>query len=139
MPEIKETFKNDLSRPLINIIKKDILKSVSPNRSKRFPRYSASYGKAKKKAGHPRTVNLKLAGEMLKSLTATKRRGKPLDIEFEDEKAVYHNDTGPGGNKKKIRRVLPSNHGEEFNSKIIMLIGNILKRSVFRVIKINNR
>ena len=76
LPEIKEQFKNDLPRPLTRAIEKDILKSVSPNRSKRFPRYSPSYDRAKKKAGYPRTVNLKLSGKMLKSLTAIKRLGR---------------------------------------------------------------
>ena len=87
MPEIKEQFKSDLPRPLTRAIEKDILKSVSPNRSKRFPRYSSGYDKAKKKAGHPRTVNLKLTGKMLKSLAAIKKRGKPLEIIFKDEKS----------------------------------------------------
>ena len=137
MPEIKEQFKNDLPRPLTQAIEKDILKSVSPNLSKRFPRYSESYGKAKKKEGHPRTVNLKLTGKMLRSLTAIKRQGKPLEVEFKDEKATYHNDTGPGGNKKKIRRLLPGQKGEEFNSTITNLLSNVLQRSVFLVIRRN--
>ena len=139
MPEIKEQFKKDLPRPLTQAIEKDILKSISPNRSKQFPRYASGYGKAKKKAGHPRTVNLKLTGKMLKSLTAIKRRGKPLEVEFKDEKAIYHNTTGPGGNKKKIRRILPSEPEEKFNSKITNLLSNVLKRLVFRIIKNNNR
>ena len=138
MPEIKEQFKNDLPRPLTQAIEKDILKSLSPNRSKRFPRYSPGYDKAKKKAGHSRTVNLKLTGKMLKSLAAIKRRGKLLEIEFKDEKASYHNYSGPGGNKKKIRRMLPDKRGEEFNSKITKLLSNILQKSVFRIIQRNN-
>ena len=139
MPEIKEQFKSDLPRPLTRAIEKDILKSVSPNRSKRYPRYSDSYGKAKKKAGHSRTVNLRLTGKMLKSLVAVKRRGKPLAIEFKDDKAAYHNTTGPRGNKKKIRRMLPDERGEEFNSKITGLLSNVLQKSVFKVIIKNNR
>ena len=137
MPEIKEQFKNDLPRPLTQAVKKDILKSVSPNRSKRFPRYSLGYDKAKKKAGHPRTVNLRLTGKMLKSLSIIKRQGKPLEIIFRDAKAIYHNTIGPGGNKKKTRRMLPNNQGEEFNSKITGLISNVLQRSVFRIIRKN--
>ena len=139
MPEIKEQFKNDLPRPLTQAIKKDILKSVSPNRSKRFPRYSSSYDRAKKKAGYPRTVNLRLTGKMLKSLIAIKKTGKPLEVKFKDEKAHFHNDTGPGGNNKKIRRMLPSNHGEGFNSKITGVISNILQKSVFKIIDRKNR
>ena len=49
MPEIKEQFKNDLPRPLTQAIEKDILKSVSPNLSKRFPRYSESLWKGQEK------------------------------------------------------------------------------------------
>ena len=137
MPEIKEQFKSDLPRPLTQVIKKDILKSVSPNRSKRFPRYSPGYDKAKKKAGHPRTVNLKLTGKMLKSLTAIKRRGRPLEVIFKDEKAHYHNTTGPGGNKGKTRRILPDKKDEEFNSTITNLLSSVLQRSVFLVIRRN--
>ena len=139
LPEIKEQFKRDLPRPLARAIKKDILKSVSPNRSKRFPRYSAGYGKAKNKAGHPRTVNLKLTGKMLRSLVAIKRRGKPVELEFKDEKAIYHNTTGPRGNKRKIRRLLPDKRGEEFNSSLTNLLSDVLRRSVFRIIRKNNR
>ena len=138
MPEIKEQFKNDLPRPLTQAIKKDILKSVSPNRSKRFPRYSSSYDRAKKKAGYPRTVNLKLTGKMLRSLATVKRRAKPLELVFRDKKAIYHNDTGPSGNKNKIRRILPSQNREKFNSKIMGLIANVLQKSVFRIIRENN-
>ena len=134
MPEIKEQFKNDLPRPLTRAIKKDILKSVSPNRFKRFPRYSLGYDKAKKKAGHPRTVNLKLTGKMLKSLKAIKRKSRPLELVFRDKKAVYHNATGPRGNKKKIRRILPDKSREDFNSKIINLLSSILQKSVFKII-----
>ena len=139
LPEIKERFTSDLPRPLTAAIEKDIERSVSPNKGKRFPRYSLGYSKAKKKAGHPRTVNLKLSGKMLGSLMAKKRRGKPLDIEFTDEKAIYHNTTGPGGNKRKIRRMLPDKRGENFNTLITNLLSNILQKSVFKIIIKNNR
>ena len=139
MPEIKKQFKSDLPRPLTDAIEKDILKSVSPNRSKRYPSYSKGYGQAKKKAGHPRTVNLKLTGKMLKSLAAIKRRGRPLEVIFKEEKAIYHNTTGPGGNKGKIRRILPDKRGENFNSTITRLLSNVLQNSVFKTILKNNR
>ena len=139
MPEVKEQFKSELPRPLTQAIEKDILKSVSPNRSKRFPRYSSSYDRGKKKAGHPRTVNLKLTGKMLKSLIAIKRRGKPLEIKFKDEKAIYHNTTGPAGNKRKVRRMLPDQTGENFNSKITSLLSHVLQRSILKMIARNNR
>ena len=90
-------------------------------------------------APSPRTVNLKLTGEMLRSLVAVKRRNKPTELEFRDEKSTYHNDTGPGGNKKKIRRILPDKSGEEFNSKITNLLSNVLQKSVFKTIRKNNR
>ena len=54
-------------------------------------------------------------------------------------KTPYHNDTGPGGNKKKIRRILPDKSGEEFNSKITNLLSNVLQKSVFKMIRKNNR
>ena len=139
LPQIKEQFKRDRPRPLTREIEKDILKSVSPNRSKRFPRYSLGYDKAKKKAGHPRVVNLKLTGKMLESLTAIKIRGRPLEVTFKDEKALYHNTTGPSGNKRKIRRLLPDKKGERFNSRLTNLLSNILQKSVFRIIPKNNR
>ena len=70
---------------------------------------------------------------------AKKRRGKPLDIEFTDEKAIYHNTTGPGGNKKKIRRLLPVKSDENFNTSIANILSNILQKLVFKIIAKNNR
>ena len=62
-----------------------------------------------------------------------------MQIEFRDEKAVYHNYTGPGGNKNKIRRMLPDQKGEDFNSKITNLLSNILKKSTLTIIQRNNQ
>ena len=139
IPEIKEQFKDDLPGPLTKAIESDVTRSISPNKSKRFPRYSAAYGKAKKKAGHPRTVNLKLTGKMLNSLRTIKQRKKPLLVQFTDEKAAFHNDTGPGGNRRKIRRLLPSNNGETFNSVITNLLSDTLRKTVFKIIRRGNR
>ena len=138
LPEIKDQFTKDLGNPLTQAIEKDITKSVSPNKGKRFPRYSLGYSKAKKEAGHSRTVNLSLSGDMLKSLKAKFKKGRPLILEFTDEKAIFHNTTGPGGNKNKIRRVLPDKRGEEFNSKLTNLLSDVLRKTIFKIIAKNN-
>lgn len=65
-------------------------------------------------------VNLKVTGDMLNSLTAT-RVNRGVLIKFDDKKAKYHDIDGVG-KAKTLRRLLPNTggrEGEEFNSRLM--------------------
>ena len=139
LPQIKEQFKKDLPKPLASAIRKDILRGISPVKGKRFARYSRSYSEAKSQAGHPRVVNLRLTGKLLKSLRAINRKGKELVMEFKNPLAFTHNDVGAGNNKHRIRRMLPDKRGERFNSQITNLLSNTIVKAALKIIRRNNR
>jgi hypothetical protein len=63
-----------------------------------------------------RPVNLKVTGEMLRSIKSRIIKNG-IAVWFTDEKAKYHNTLG-AGKSKVIRRMLPSESGEQF-SKVI--------------------
>jgi hypothetical protein len=65
-------------------------------------------------------VNLKVTGDMLNSLTAT-RVNRGVLIKFDDKKAKYHDIEGVG-KAKTLRRLLPNTggrEGEEFNNRLM--------------------
>jgi hypothetical protein len=129
--------------PMIKEIKSLISKGVSPVAGiGRFVRYSKSYRDAIK-AGHKSLeekknqtspVNMKLTGEMLNSLDTVQRSGKVF-IEFGDDKAAFHNNSG-AGKSRVIRRLLPDAEGERFNAsleaKFTQIIRRIVKKLKFR-------
>jgi len=88
-------------------------------------------------------VNLKLSGKLHKSLTVAATSfpisGRPfliLSIQFKHFLAYIHNNLG-AGRKGVVRRMLPTESGEQFNTKITRLIKDILNASVSFVVKKN--
>lgn len=81
-------------------------------------------------------VNLKVTGKMIKSLFARVRGSFSskfsMFVAFADDVAEFHNNRGAGG--KTVRRVLPTNIGEKFNSKISGIMTNLLNKSVSAVV-----
>jgi uncharacterized protein (DUF1330 family) len=117
---------SDTWEPLVDDIREQITKGISPVAGGgRFKKYSDSYRKAIKarteqtafKGGKVSPVDMTLSGEMMESLTA-KKKTNTVVIEFEDKKAVYHNNQG-AGKSKVIRRLLPDQNGEKFNRKLL--------------------
>ena len=47
--------------------------------------------------------------------------------------------TGPRGNKRKVRRLLPDKNGEKFNTTLTNLLSGILRKSIFKIIQKSNR
>jgi phage gpG-like protein len=74
-------------------------------------------------------VNMTQSGEMLDSLTFEHTKEKAL-LGFKDKKAYYHNDTGPGGRKQYMRRLLPTKSGERFDRRIEQKMNEQLRRSM---------
>lgn len=106
-----------------DIILERIAKGISPVvHQGRFKKYSQSYLKQIANGRYPgkkkRPVNLYLTGEMIRSFFV-KPSGKGFKIGFRDKKAYYHNETGPGGKREYLRRLLPTIPGENFTKSII--------------------
>jgi len=136
--KIKGGFKAFRFKDVIDIIKDLIKKGISPVQGGgRFKRYSESYRDAidgdgeiaKQKAGKKSPVDMTLTGEMMQSLDVKDRQSRVF-IEFEDEKAFYHNTSG-AGKSKVIRRLLPDREGERFSrqvqERIFQRINEIIK------------
>jgi hypothetical protein len=135
--EIKDKFVKEISTgesnyELIRILQDVIRKGLSPvDGEGRFEKYSASYKRAIKKGDlgpekKPSPVSMYLTGEMLGSLRVVEKNGKAI-LEFEDEKAVYHQ---KGKGKLPVRKLLPTGRFETFNKRILQVLINALKKAV---------
>lgn len=121
----------------------EIKKGLSPVRGEgRFVRYSKAYREMilKNRLPFPKKrapVNLTLSGDMLKSIFVDiKQFG--FDIGFKSFLADIHNKQG-AGRSKILRRMLPTNRGEEFNKSIQVDVQKFLDKARTRLInKINN-
>lgn len=76
-------------------------------------------------------VNLKVSGDLLDSLTAT-RNERGVLIKFDDKKAKYHDIEGVG-RARTLRRLLPNTggrDGEAFNDRLLRNIKQLYERSI---------
>ena len=76
-------------------------------------------------------VNLKVSGDLLNSLTAT-RNERGVLIKFDDKKAKYHDIDGVG-RARTLRRLLPNTggrDGEAFNDRLLRNIKQLYERSI---------
>lgn len=142
LPTIKRTFNKGIKANLPDYIKDDIEAGVSPVRGARFQKYSQSYrdqidsslsGFGKKKS----PVNMKLSGQMLSTLTGKIIKGD-VKIRISDKLADIHNRIG-AGKSRVVRRLLPTNNGEEFNRNISGKIEDLLIKIVNNTIRLANR
>ena len=137
--EIKKTVSASFFKALVFEIRKLISKvGTSPVEGVgRFQKYSESYTEAIKKdglkVGKKRSpVNMTLTGEMVYSLEAKDSGEGKVVIQFTDPKATFHNDQG-AGKSKTIRRLLPTEPGERFttriNREVVKAFKEIVKKS----------
>jgi hypothetical protein len=82
-------------------------------------------------------VNLKLSGELWKSLKVNIQQSKII-IAFTDFLAEIHNNLG-AGKSRTIRKLLPTEAGEKLNSRIMQGIIERLQIAVDTVVKRINR
>lgn len=132
--EVKEKYKKELQSgeagyELIRIIQDIIRKGISPvDKEGRFEKYSDSYRKDIKAGYYPTKkvspVNLYLTGDMMASLRFIEI-GSKLYLQFEDEKAAWHN---KGSGNLPIRKLLPTGSSETFNKRITDLLVKALKK-----------
>lgn len=81
-------------------------------------------------------VNLKVSGDLLNSLTAT-RNERGVLIKFDDKKAKYHDIDGVG-RAGTLRRLLPNTggrDGETFNDRLLRNIKQMYERSIQKFAK----
>ena len=134
-PKQYARIQKEFARRSCSTYKRSIIRSMkdgkSPVRRKRWVKYSQSYIRAiltnpllKALGKRIRPVNLKVSGELWRSLECT-TKGTQTTIAFTDFLADIHNRQG-ASRKKVIRRMLPTNDGELFNLKITGAIQKLL-------------
>lgn len=143
LPNLKRSFNKEVSKELPVYIKSDISSGISPVKGRgRFQKYSDSYRRqidryyssfGKRKS----PVNMKLSGQMLSTLKAFVSGGN-VKVRISDELADIHNRRG-AGRSKVVRRLLPTNNGETFNTKISQNIEDLLIKIVNNTVRVTNR
>lgn len=143
--EIRKEFNkrgpNDFRKAMLA----DMNKSISPVKGQgKWIRYSESYIKAiQGELGQTwdknvSPVNLKLSGELHNSLkvygVGFLSKVYVLRVQFTDFLADIHNRRG-ASKKKVIRRLLPTENGEQFNYGLTQVLLRSLRDSVGRVVK----
>lgn len=82
-------------------------------------------------------VNMTLSGKMMSSLivipSGNFTKSLRLLIAFKDDVADFHNNRGAAG--KTVRRLLPTNQGERFNTNIDSKMRTLLNKSVASIVK----
>jgi hypothetical protein len=155
--EIQDGFQKLIGQIAPNILKgieKSITRGGSPVEGKgRYQDYSDSYkqaigGRFKNAAGDVitsaskrysqynkkvRPVNLRLTGDMLKSL-AYKVMGSALTIFFNSRLAVIHDEKG-AGKRKVIRRLLPRKTGERLTRTVFDKFDRQIKKELLRMFR----
>jgi hypothetical protein len=136
--KFKKEAIRDIHRNIGGYILGNIAASLSPVEGfRKFQKYSDLYLKEIKRSrgfgvGKSRSpVNLYLSGQLIKSFKAV-IKGDRVNIRFDNEKFVYHNNEGAGKSKVK-RRMLPTEQGEKFNKQITISIKESLSRLIQKI------
>lgn len=137
-------FKNKAKKELKVKLQEEIIANITAGNSPvkgagRYQKYSDSYrsdikkGRYREYSKRTRPVNLRLTGELLKSLFV-KVTTRGLKIGFDNKLADIHNRRG-AGKSKTVRRMLPTNKGETFNRSITTRLREVLAKvanNIFR-------
>lgn len=126
MRDAIEKYRDDFIKQTTDELKPLILNEIENGRSPvggfgRFVKYSNSYLKQIKRGlfdKKPRPVNLTLSGQLLNTLQITPKKSD-IEITFTDELFNVHNRDG-AGKSKTVRRMLPTNKGEQFSRSITL-------------------
>ena len=127
-------------------LQKQVVREISEGRSPvkraggRFQGYSQSYKKAIDKGRYKqfnkrkRPVNLKLSGQLLKSIFVIPKGANRIILGFNNRLADIHNRQG-AGRSKVVRRMLPTNEGETFTDNVVLAVGRRLRKVADRIFK----
>lgn len=121
-----EKYRDDFIQQTTAELKPLILNEIENGRSPvagfgRFKKYSESYLKLIRRGyfdKKERPVNLTLSGQLLNSLQITPKKSD-IEITFTDDLFNIHNKDG-AGKSKTVRRMLPTNKGEQFSRSITL-------------------
>ena len=123
-------------------IVKDISRGISPVKRAggRFKPYSTTYKKAIDRGQYrqfnkrKRPVNLRLSGELMKSIYSEVISRNKIRIGFNNFLADIHNRQG-AGKSRVVRRMLPTNQGETFTDNILFAVGTKLRRIAKKIFR----
>ena len=139
-------FSKDGAKIAAEELKKEVVESISRGVSPvkraggRFEKYSTSYRQAIDNGYYSefnkrkRPVNLKLSGELLRSVYTKPISRAVFELGFDNELADIHNDKG-AGKSKKVRRMLPTGEDETFTDSILFAVGVKLRRIAKRIFR----
>ena len=150
VPDVRKEFSKNGPIKIKQAINQDMIKGISPVKGGgKWTKYSPSYKKEISKgtssrmraaAGGKRItpVNLRLTGQLHRSLKVSTTggflRAFKLVVAFNDFLADIHNKQG-AGKSKVIRRLLPTESGDQFNRRINDVMFDQLKKAVATVAK----
>ncbi len=135
LPRIERNFSRKVQREMGDAIVAEILAGKSPVRGKKFAPYSKPYAKRKRgSSSATRPVDMLDTGKMLESITIKRLKKGRISIFFDSVIAVYHDILGAGKSKVK-RRLLPSQKGDQWNTKLTRLLNKLIEGSVRREVR----
>lgn len=148
IPQVRKEFAKKGPIKFRRAILADMNTGISPVKGQRWGAYSASYKKQIDRgtgylalATGSKTkgiVTLRVTGELWKSLKVYTNSiyfsSFRMIIEFTDFLADIHNRRG-AGKIKKVRRMLPTKQGEQFNRTLTKVVINSLKDAASTVVK----
>lgn len=132
----------EMSRFLKREIRESIERGVTPVAKvspRRFTKYSDSYKDQINAGRYPgkrvRPVNLTLTGKMLRSLKVTFNKSKgSITTRIDSPLADIHNRLGAGASQT-VRRLLPTEEGEQLSSAITKKLREIVNNAVKKVLR----
>lgn len=142
-------IQKDFARSAPGILENEIINTITRGGNpvnkgpRRNPEYSLSYQNSIRRGEYAqygkavRPVNLKLSGDMLRSLKVRAiSNGKAIRAEFEHYLADIHNRLG-AGKSRTVRRVLPRQDvsGEEFSRNIMRKITDLVEELVRKALR----
>ncbi len=134
------------ARVAADALQEEIIREISEGRSpvaktpRRLVKYSNSYRNAIDKGRYTkfnkrkRPVNLKLSGKLHESIFAKPIGKTRIRLGFNNFLADIHNRQG-AGRSKTVRRMLPTNPGENFTNNILIAVGIKLRRLANQILR----
>ena len=143
---IQSEFRKQAEKEFGKELNEKIMAGTSPVKGQgRFPEYSVSYKlaiqtrkKYKDLGKRLRPVNLNLKGDLLDSQRVSISDKDGVKVAYTDKKAVWHNTEG-AGKSKVLRRMLPTNKGEEFSQTLMRTLKKLAATAAAKIIGRSNQ
>lgn len=134
LPDARSKFSIEMKRTIVDAIVKVITSGKSPVKGfGQYENYSQKYGIKKGVGEIP--ANLLDTGDMLNDMIAVQKNNGEIEIKFrsslQNAKADGHN---TGANSLPVRRLFPTENGEEFIDELQEEIFEAVERAVAKAI-----